>query len=104
MTNGGAGISGTPSVSVVPSNPYHIYPMAESLQNYNAATGKMDASALVTTVEWNLQFGRRTAGGHYFNYKMDGIDYNSNAWNQGFHNQYMTNLSGYWARTTTHSG
>jgi hypothetical protein len=97
VVSGGSGITGTPTVSVVTSNPYHIYPMAESLQNYNATTGAMDASALLTT-PWS----RPAASGdviqweHYFNYKMNGISYNSNAWNQGYHNQFVMNLSGYW--------
>lgn len=97
VISGGSGITGTPAVSVAASNPYHIYPMAESLQNYNTTTGKMDASSLLTTpwvgtvhaadvLEWE----------HYFNYKMNGINYDSNAWNQGLHNQYTMNLSGYW--------
>ncbi|MGA7522415.1 MAG: hypothetical protein WBW84_08025 [Acidobacteriaceae bacterium] len=86
VASGGSGISGTPVVSVVPSNPYHIYPMAESLQNYNATTGWMDASALVT-MPWTgtVSVGDVVEQDHYFNYKMHDAMMNAivNDWQYG---------------------
>ncbi|HZZ41069.1 MAG TPA: hypothetical protein VFE06_18170, partial [Acidobacteriaceae bacterium] len=83
VANAGAGISGTPTVAVVTSNPYHIYPQAESVQNYNATTGKMDASALVT-MPWagTVSAGDVVEQEHYFAYKMSGAARNAvvNGW------------------------
>jgi hypothetical protein len=49
VVSGGTGISGVPVVSVVPSNPYHIYPQGKTLDAYNHTTGAVDGSAIVTT-------------------------------------------------------
>ena len=74
VANGGSGISGTPTVAVVPSNPYHIFPQAESVQNYNAATGKLDASALAT-MPWagTVNAGDVVEQEHYFRFKQSGM-------------------------------
>ncbi|HEY1808961.1 MAG TPA: hypothetical protein VGG42_10385 [Acidobacteriaceae bacterium] len=74
VDNGGSGISGTPTVAVVTSNPYHIYPMAESIKNYNATTGKLDGSALVT-MPWagRVNSGDVVEQEHYFNFKGDDV-------------------------------
>ncbi|MGA8528759.1 MAG: hypothetical protein WB622_03530 [Acidobacteriaceae bacterium] len=98
VLNGGSGISGTPTVTVVTSNPYHIYPMAESVQNYNATTGRMDASALVT-MPWagKVSSGDVLEQEHNFFYKMgSGIALNSivNTWQYGAQDALSVVLSG----------
>lgn len=46
--NAGSGISGTPTCTVVTSNPYDIYDAAKVTQVWNPTTGKVDGSQIVT--------------------------------------------------------
>jgi len=85
VANGGSGISGTPTATVVPSNPYHIYSQAESVQNYNATTGNLDASALIT-MPWAgaVNSGDVVEQEHYFRFKQSGmLNLDSVAWQLG---------------------
>lgn len=77
----GSGITGTPSVSVVTSNPYHIYPQAESLQNYNATSGSMDATSLIT-MPWagTASSGDVLEQEHYFVHRTVGLNLAANNW------------------------
>jgi hypothetical protein len=100
VATAGSGISGSAAVAVTTSNPYHIYPLAESVQNYNATTGKMDASALVT-MPWTgtVSSGDVVEQQHYFNYKATGFVMNAvaSAW-QHYGQKFGGNLtlSGVW--------
>jgi hypothetical protein len=46
--NGTSGCSGTPAVAVSPRNAYAIYPMAQTVNVWNPATGAVDGSSIAT--------------------------------------------------------
>ncbi|MGA7884435.1 MAG: hypothetical protein WCA44_01740, partial [Acidobacteriaceae bacterium] len=48
IANAGSGCTGTPVVTVTPSNGYAVYPMARTLNVWNPATGAVDGSSLAT--------------------------------------------------------
>jgi hypothetical protein len=63
----GAGISGTPTVSVVPTNAYHIFPQARVFEVYNKTTGAVDGSAVQTTaISGTFTNGDAVEQPHYF--------------------------------------
>jgi hypothetical protein len=79
----GAGISGSPIVTVNP-NPYHIYPQGRTLNVYNGATGAVDGSAIVTTpVVGAFATGDTLEQPHYFRIKINGMNFAFNNYQAG---------------------
>jgi hypothetical protein len=75
IVNPGAGISGNPTVTVVTSNPYHIFPQAMTLDAYNHDTGAIDGSAIKTTpYVGTFSSGDLVEQPHYFNFKQFGLN------------------------------
>ena len=71
----GAGISGTPTVSVVPTNAYHIFPQTRAWKVYNAATGALDGSSVQTTaIAGTFTNGDSVEQPHYFAGKDAGLN------------------------------
>ena len=72
VVNPGAGITGTPVVTLTPYNPYAIYPATKVYGVYNASTGTVDGTLYTEpipgsfqpndTIEEQLYFLQRTTG------------------------------------------
>jgi len=75
VATAGAGISGTPSVAVVPTNAYHIFPQARTFEVYNGATGALDGSAVQTTAKvGTFNNGDAVEQPHYFASRVSGLN------------------------------
>ena len=75
VVNPGAGITGTPTVSVSVANPYVIYSQAKAWKVYNPATGGVDGTAVQTTPINGAAFasGDTIEQAHYFFGKTEGL-------------------------------
>ena len=62
----GAGISGAPAVSILPSNPYDIYPSTKVTGVYNASLGKVDGSFSTEPLSGSFAPGDAVEQPHYF--------------------------------------
>jgi hypothetical protein len=84
VASAGSGISGTPVVTVTPTNGYHIYPQATILNVYNAATGKLDGSGITTTpLVGTFAKGDTVENQHYFRMKSSGFNQQMGTWQMG---------------------
>ena len=93
---GGSGITGTPTVVVTPSNSYHIYPQARTYSVYNATTGAVDGSDIVTTpAVGTFASGDSVEQPHYFRMKIEGLNAASTIWQEdGQHSNLTFETSG----------
>ena len=65
-SNAGAGISGSPSVAIVPTNSYDIYPSTKVTGVYNAVIGKVDGTLYTEPLVGSFAAGDTVEEPHYF--------------------------------------
>jgi hypothetical protein len=111
VQNAGSGITSI-AVSVTPSNPYTVFPMARSVNVWNPATGKVDGSSIAVdaggglsqfqpgdTIEQEHHYAMVFQGvlEHQFHYQAGG---SMNGWQVAFGGAFAGNQYGSWMMNT----
>jgi hypothetical protein len=84
VVTAGAGITGTPTATVVPSNPFDIYPAAKVVSVYNAVSGKVDGTLSTEPIAGSFSNGDLLEEPHYFLQKLQGMNNGVGAYITGY--------------------